>query len=144
MKQLIIIALALLLTSVATTAMADRGHRYDGYSGRHDRGERIGHHLDMKGDRIERRLDRRADRAADRGHYRKAYRLKQKGDRINRRLDRKGDRFERRYERRSHFAGHHQPRHRAGGYGRHYQRYNDRVRLGVFLPGFWLSGTWRD
>lgn len=147
MKQLIIIALTLILTCLATTVLADGGHRYyDGYAGRHDRGDRIDHRLDMRGDRIERRFDRWADRAADRGHYRKAYRLKEKGDRISRWYDRKGDRIERRYDHRSHYDKHHHHKYRKGGHGHapYYGRHYDRVRLGVFVPGFWFSGTWHD
>ncbi len=143
MKQLLIIALTLILSSLSTTALADRDHRYDGYSGRYDRGDRIDHRLDRKGDRLERHFDRRADRAAERGHYRQAYHLKEKGQWLNPRFDRKGDRFERRYERRSHDYRHHN-KHRSGGYLAHDRRYGDRLHLGVFVPGFWFSGIWHD
>lgn len=146
MKQLLVVALTLLLTCLATTALADRGQRHDGYGGRHDRGDRIDHRLDMKGERLERRFDRLADRAADRGHYRQAYRLKEKGDRISRRFDRLGDRLERRYDHRSHYNKHHHPGPRAGGYGHapYRGRDADRIHLGVFVPGFWFSGIWHD
>lgn len=148
MKKLLIAGLALFLAGLATTALADRGYRGDGYSGRHDRGDRIDHRLDVKGDHIERRFDRLADRAAERGHYREAYRLKEKGEWINRRLDRKGHRLKARFDHRSrhdwHHRRHHHSRHYRGGLAPRHYRYHDHLRLGFYVPGFWFSGTWRE
>jgi hypothetical protein len=52
---------------------------------------KLAHHLDRKGDRIEARLDRRGDRIENH--------LDRRGDRIERRLDRRGDRIDHRLDR---------------------------------------------
>jgi hypothetical protein len=129
MKKFLIIGLTIMLTGLAATAMAERSTAYDGYSAGNDRG-----------DRIEARFDRKADRAAAHGQYRKAYRLKEKGERINRRLDYKGKGHGGRYA--GHWKQHH--KHQAGYAMPRHHRYGDRVRLGVFVPGFWFSGVWHD
>lgn len=65
-----------------------------------DRGDRIEHRWDRRGDHIDLRLDRAAARQEALGHDRAAEHLDLRGDHIDRRMDRVGARREARFDRR--------------------------------------------
>lgn len=66
----------------------------------HDRGDRMEHRWDARGDHVDNRLDRRASRQMALGHEHRAEHLDRVGDRIDARFDRIGARREARYDRR--------------------------------------------
>jgi len=126
MKNLLIVALTIMLASLASTALADRGAGY-GHGDRYDRGDRIDHRLDARGDRVEARYDRKVVRSVFHNRHGKA----------------PGHmRAYRHTHRKAHYASRHQYCSIHGV--RHDHRYDDRVRLGIYVPGLWFSGTWHD
>lgn len=142
MRKLIPITLALLLTCLTTTVMADQSSSRRSQEGYSSQGKRIERHLDAKGDRIEKRFDQKAARAAQQGKYRQASQFERKGRQINRHLDRKGERI---HDRLNHHGAYRQDvRHHS-----HYQRVgypvyghvhrDDYARLVIQQPGLWFS-----
>jgi hypothetical protein len=65
-----------------------------------DRGDRMEHRWDNRGDTIDARLDARSSRQASLGHAQRAIALDHRGDRIDARYDRIGQRRENRFDRR--------------------------------------------
>jgi hypothetical protein len=142
MQKIISITVALLLTCLATTAMADQGDKRRTQDSYASQGKRIEHRLDAKGDRIEQRFDRKAVRAAEQGKYRQANHFEQKGRQINRHLDRKGEKAHQRFEHRGDYRRgdhHHHPAPRVvypvHGHGYH----ADFVSLVIQQPGLWFG-----
>lgn len=127
MKNLLIVALTIMLASLASTALADRGAGYGGHGDRYDRGDRIDHRLDARGDRVEARFDCKVVRHVVHNNHGMAPRHM---------------RAYRHTHRKAHYASRHQ--HRAIHGAPHYHRYDDRIRLGIYIPGLWFSGTWHD
>jgi hypothetical protein len=142
MRKLIPITLALLLTCLTTTVMADQSSSRRSHEGYSSQGKRIERHLDAKGDRIERRFDQKAVRAAQQGKYRQAYHFERKGRQINRHLDRKGASFHDRIDHRGayHQDGRHHPRYPRVIYPVYgHVRHDDYARLVIQQPGLWFS-----
>jgi hypothetical protein len=142
MQKFITITLALLLTGLATTAMADQADKRRTQEGYASQGRRIEHRLDARGDRIERRFDQKAARETGLGKYRQAYHFEQKGRQINRHLDRKGERIHKRFDhhrnyRRGDHHRHHAPRVVYPVHGHAYHA--DYVSLVIQQPGLWFG-----
>lgn len=143
MKKCLMLGMTILLTGLAATAMAERGVAYGSQHDRYDRVGRIDHRLESRSDRLGVHFDHKVDRIAGHNRYQDAYRPKHKGEKLKHRLHHKGDRFKPRYDRRAqHSYRHHQ--HRSGYAAPRHYRYDDRARLGIYLPGFWFSGIWHD
>ena len=85
---------------LAATLLLAAGCAIAGSAAARDRGDRIEHRWDARGDRIDRTLDREAAWAQAHGHENAAERFDRRGDRIDARFDRIGARREARFDRR--------------------------------------------
>ena len=125
MKKLILITVAFLFVLFASTAMADRGYKYNDYRQKSLQGERIERHLATRGAAIERHFNDKALRAAYQGKIHNARHFQTRGQQINRHLKHKGARIHAGHDRR----GYHPP------HNRHYKGYR---------YGYYTSRGYRD